>query len=279
MSKYFFKYLTLASSLLILAACGPSSDDTAPKKSKSQAEQAVQHLEKKTPPKSEQTTTTSQTTTVNTTTTSSTSKADKASSKSQTASNIDAQSIIAGDYSSLAGTWKNALGETLVFTKDGLVTTDMIISFSSYQDNKLYFSIANPNSLTGGGALVIIPAGTLSPGGIQFGKDVMTAGQSLASEDDPFYKVSDSQTPLPYRPESNSGRGSGDSLSGYLNLYQDTPVYARPDRTTEPVITYPKGESVYWDKYISENGEYWYSYVTYAGERYYIAHADTFSDQ
>ncbi|NKZ19578.1 hypothetical protein HF992_01700 [Streptococcus ovuberis] len=148
----------------------------------------------------------------------------------------------------------------------------MTITYQSLKDNLISFSINPTNAPTGGGVLTIIPAGTKSPGGLTFQEDVMTAGQSLSAESHPFSRISDDQAPLPFFPEED--KESVEVTSGYLNLTKDTPVFAKPDKSMEPVMTYPKGESVFWDKYFSENGEFWYSYVTYDGVRYYISYTD-----
>lgn len=64
--------------------------------------------------------------------------------------------------------------------------------------------------------------------------------------------------------------------SGTLELTQDTPVYAEPDKNSAVIFTQPKGE-LNWDSYSSENGEFWYSFVLPGeggGTRYYIAYSD-----
>lgn len=75
---------------------------------------------------------------------------------------------------------------------------------------------------------------------------------------------------------SQSGRGSVEVSSGTLEIYQDTPVYAETNKSSEIVYMQPKG-SIDWDDYIQENGEFWYSFVSTQGNeetRYYIAYSD-----
>ena len=78
-------------------------------------------------------------------------------------------------------------------------------------------------------------------------------------------------------PSIVQSQGGGTQVtSGTLELYQDTPVYASPDKSSEVAYTYPKG-NVDWDQYVFENGENWYSFVVSNGtesKRYYIAYSD-----
>ncbi len=78
-------------------------------------------------------------------------------------------------------------------------------------------------------------------------------------------------------PSIVQSQGGGTQVtSGTLELYQDTPVYASPDKSGEVAYTYPKG-NVDWDQYVFENGENWYSFVVSNGtesKRYYIAYSD-----
>ncbi|MET3557033.1 hypothetical protein ABID29_000142 [Streptococcus rupicaprae] len=270
MFKMFHKTVTLFSALLLLSACGSKAAEPVTS-TKSSAEKVA---EKQQP----STTTTSSSEGSKTSASSSTTKSQTAITKPSTTdtsasnSNLDPQAISQGDFTSLAGTWKNDLGETLVFSPDALLTENTTLTYQSLKDNVLYFSINPTNAPTGGAALTMIPAGVKSPGGLTFQQDVITSGQSLVAENHPFYRVSSAQEPLPFFPEED--KGSVEVTSGYLNLIEDTPVYAKPDKSMGPVMTYPKGESVFWDKYFSENGEFWYSYVTYEGVRYYISYTD-----
>ena len=78
-------------------------------------------------------------------------------------------------------------------------------------------------------------------------------------------------------PSIVQSQGGGTQVtSGTLELYQDTPVYASPDKSSEVAYTYPK-VNVDWDQYVFENGENWYSFVVSNGtesKRYYIAYSD-----
>lgn len=270
MSKFFCKTVALASALLLLSACGQKTSESVTN-TKSSAEKVAEKQKNSSTgtSRSEKTTTTiSSTTTKSQTTTTPASSTNKA----DTISDLNPQAISQGDYTSLAGTWKNDLGETLVFSSTALLTENLTLTYHSYKDNILSFSINPTDAPTGGAALTIIPAGVKSPGGLTFQEDVITSGQSLVAENHPFYRVSNAQEPLPFFPEAE--KGDVEVTSGYLHLTEDTPVYAKPDKSFGPVMTYPKGESVFWDKYFSENGEFWYSYVTYEGVRYYISYTD-----
>lgn len=278
MSNSLFKALPLVATLFLLGACGPqkNTNKAAPQNrtTKTSAEKVVEKQNKSNSTSASKSQKSSTKTSDQTT---SSSKKETEPSKTLTEkpdkkSNLNSEAISQGDYSSLAGTWQNDLGETFVFTPTGLVTENRSMQYTGYKDEIVYFNIYPTNSPTGGAALMVIPKGVQTPGGAYYNQDALTAGQSLSSENHPFYRVSDSQIPKPFDENRTA------STSGYAYLEKDTPVYATPDKSTEPVMTYPKGETVYWDKYISENGETWYSYVTYAGERYYIAHSDTTTD-
>ncbi|MGT2666909.1 DUF6287 domain-containing protein [Streptococcus rifensis] len=201
-------------------------------------------------------------------------------SNPQTASNSEAtpvtgmnvEAIAKGDFSSIAGTWQNDLGQTLVFNNNGLVSDENVIGFLGLSDQGLAsFGLQPVHSAVGGAGLYMIPQGKNSPSGLNFGQDAMTAGQSAGSENHPFYKVSSSTAAQPF---SNPSDATTTIPEGSIAIIRDVPVYAFPDRLSEPVFDYPAGSYVLCDQYFEQDGEYWYSYISETGERYYFAVSD-----
>ncbi|MGT2785577.1 DUF6287 domain-containing protein [Streptococcus merionis] len=275
--KTVLKSLALLSTLFIITACSNGKQNT---------ESSSTSVSK-----SSQTTTTKSTSTKNTSSSqkksevasssaksasgsSSSSKASSSSSSANTPSSsetkpaasttaFDLKAIEAGDFSSVAGTWKNDDGMTFVLNKSGLVSKTSSLTFLSNQNGVLHFNMAS--SYGGGAAFMIVPKGASAPGGTTYLEDALVAGQSATDEDHPFYKVSSSTT-LVEEPASPS--------SVYLAV--DTNVYVQPDRSAEVAFTYPAGNTVNWDRFFESNGENWYSYVSHEGIRYYIPHSDTY---
>jgi len=79
-----------------------------------------------------------------------------ASSKSTSAS-MDLDAIQNGDYSSIAGIWKNGKGQTLTFDKNGLVSTTE--KLGKPKMDRGYLTVA-VNTNTSGYSIIFLPAGT-----------------------------------------------------------------------------------------------------------------------
>ena len=158
-----------------------------------------QDAEVVTTPTTEQRSTTSMTTTSTTTTSSTTSQEsittteeerpstqeEKTNAESQ---KIDEQAILNGDYSTLAGTWRNGLGQEFTFDKNGLVNSGNIEKVSMGNDGSINFSVRS--GATGFG-MSIYPAGTTMKWvDSDLSKNRLTAGQAApTSSEQVFYKV------------------------------------------------------------------------------------------
>ena len=73
---------------------------------------------------------------------------------------IDTQAILHGDYSSIAGTWRNEIGHEIVFNKNGLVKGGQIAQLGMGSDGNIAFSISSGPI---GAAMGIYPPGTSIP--------------------------------------------------------------------------------------------------------------------
>ena len=77
-----------------------------------------------------------------------------------TTQSIDTQAILHGDYSSIAGTWRNELGYEIVFNKNGLTKGGQIAQSGMGSDGHIGFSISSGPI---GAAMGIYPPGTSIP--------------------------------------------------------------------------------------------------------------------
>ena len=127
----------------------------------------------------------------------------KSASSSKKSSGMNIQEIQNGDFSSIAGTWRNGKGWTLVF--DGAGSADqiflngesMVVNRIQQTDNHLSGGFANPKYKVGGAIIRFIPAGTSLPVYVEqiadpsdSGKDRIWTGQSAGWEaSDFFYRV------------------------------------------------------------------------------------------
>ena len=127
----------------------------------------------------------------------------KAASSSKKSSGMNIQEIQNGDFSSIAGTWRNGKGWTLVF--DGAGSADqvflngesMVVNRIQPTDNHLSGGFANPKYKVGGAIIRFIPGGTSLPVYVEqiadpsdIGKDRIWTGQSAWWEaSDFFYRV------------------------------------------------------------------------------------------
>lgn len=77
-----------------------------------------------------------------------------------TTQEIDTKAILHGDYSSIAGTWRNELGHEIVFNKNGLVKGGQIAQSGMGSDGHIGFSVSSGPI---GAAMGIYPPGTSIP--------------------------------------------------------------------------------------------------------------------
>ena len=127
----------------------------------------------------------------------------KSASSSKKSSGMNIQEIQNGDFSSIAGTWKNGKGWTLVFDGNGsanqvfLNGENMLVNRIQQTDNHLSGGFSNPKYKVGGAIIRFIPAGTSLPVYVEqiadpsdSGKDRIWTGQSAGWEaSDFFYRV------------------------------------------------------------------------------------------
>ena len=93
----------------------------------------------------------------------------KSASSSKKSSGMNIQEIQNGDFSSIAGTWKNGKGWTLVFDGNGsadqvfLNGENMLVNRIQPTDNHLSGGFSNPKHKVGGAIIRFIPAGVTLP--------------------------------------------------------------------------------------------------------------------
>ena len=93
----------------------------------------------------------------------------KSASTSKKSSGMNIQEIQNGDFSSIAGTWKNGKGWTLVFDGNGsadqvfLNGENMLVNRIQPTDNHLSGGFSNPKHKVGGAIIRFIPAGVTLP--------------------------------------------------------------------------------------------------------------------
>ena len=104
-------------------------------------------------------------------------------------SSLDVSAIANGDFTTIAGTWQNANGETLVFDNNGLVSDTQVISSQGVSGEKALFGIGPKDSEVGSAALFVIPAGVPTVGGKTYQQDALVVGQSESAEATPYYRV------------------------------------------------------------------------------------------
>ena len=101
---------------------------------------------------------------------------------------IDEQAILNGDFSTLVGTWRNALGQEFTFDKNGLVNSGNIEKASIGNDGSINFSVRTGNT---GFGMIIYPAGTTMKWvDSDPSKNRLIAGQAAPTRSEQvFYKV------------------------------------------------------------------------------------------
>ncbi|MBP2623995.1 DUF6287 domain-containing protein [Streptococcus oricebi] len=103
--------------------------------------------------------------------------------------------IINGDFSSVAGTWRNDRGETLVFDSSGFVSNGTTSNYelrdiALYEGDKLSAGLVPTEATIGGAPIYMIPAGTIYYSEQSTEKDRIYVGSSLADNvAHPYYKV------------------------------------------------------------------------------------------
>lgn len=109
------------------------------------------------------------------------------SQTTETSAAMDLNACIAGDFSSVAGTWQNAYGDTLTFNNTGLVSDTYDMTYTGPDGT---FNLTVKNGI-GGAGLMMIPAGTPDPAGTTYTEDVMFVGQDFSPGMAPYYRVSE----------------------------------------------------------------------------------------
>ena len=155
MKKKLRCYLTLLLSLGLLAACSTHSQNST---NQSSSSTTVSSSVKKSTSSSE----------------TSTSSTESSSSTEVTLAPINTGAILKADYSTMAGTWQNASGETLMFNDAGLATEGLTADFLDIDQNGILLLDVQTGSKTNV-TLYIVPANT------SFSSDYLN-GQSDNSE-------------------------------------------------------------------------------------------------
>jgi len=113
-------------------------------------------------------------------------------------SSLDMQAIDSGDFSSMAGTWRDANGVTYTFDAKGLVSdvAKLELVYAGLDENGIYRTNIRWHNLTGA-ALSIIPAGKKLPAGetvsgqdpTDSSRDRFIIAQGISEHPDVFYHV------------------------------------------------------------------------------------------
>ena len=151
MKKKLRCYLTLLLSLGLLAACSTHSQNST---NQSSSSTTVSSSVKKSTSSSE--TSTSLTVSSESEEASST---ESSSSTEVTLAPINTGAILKADYSTMAGTWQNASGETLTFNDAGLATEGLTADFLDIDQNGILLLDVQTGSKTNV-TLYIVPANT-----------------------------------------------------------------------------------------------------------------------
>lgn len=127
-------------------------------------------------------------------------------SKSNKETGMDINAIQNGDFSSIAGTWKNGKGYTMTFDKNGLVsdTEKVAIEYGKITDGFFKAGLVPKEVGSGGGMVAFLPKGVALTGSVTSSpnekaddqsdksKDRIWSGQSIYGTTDDsyfFYKV------------------------------------------------------------------------------------------
>ncbi|MBF6977334.1 hypothetical protein IFO72_08700 [Streptococcus macedonicus] len=145
MKKKLRCYLTLLLSLGLLVACSTHSQNST---NQSYSSTTVSSSVKKSTSSSEISTSSAVS-----------SKSEEASSTEVTLAPINTGAILKADYSTMAGTWQNASGETLTFDDAGLATAGLTADFLDIDQNGILLLDVQTGSKTNV-TLYIVPANT-----------------------------------------------------------------------------------------------------------------------
>lgn len=111
-----------------------------------------------------------------------------------TASSISVENIANGDFSTIAGTWSNDLGESVTVDSNGQANVSgdsdpySVVS-GTIEGNVFFGGIFNPIYEVGGAAFIVIPAGTANPySGEVVTVDTIVIGQSGDANQHPYYR-------------------------------------------------------------------------------------------
>lgn len=192
----FYKGIVLCSLSVLLVACASKKEVETKSKTKATVSQTTTRQPSSTKiTKSSQTETTVSTEVASAETTLEASQNITTVEPIQNAMNLE--QILAGDFSSVAGTWQNAKGQTYILDKDGLVADDLVIEST-------YWGGITEGIVTGsvrhsqgtGFAMVFIPAGKVMPPDVypdasDSTRDRILTGQAYQISDPDlfFYKI------------------------------------------------------------------------------------------
>ncbi len=205
----------LVSSLVLLGAC--SGKKTATKTSSSASSSQQVSSTSKSSSASSSSSKTSSTTTASSTATVTNHK------------NMDIQAILAGDFSSIKGTWRNKAGHTMMFDETGLVSEGS--NLDEYAEIKDGMYQTDVYSTAGAGyALVLVPAGVVIPDGYFYdgsdpsdsSRDRIFGTQNVLSvaSFDPMYKHSNISSVEEWKvADTGIALENGQSTIDYANTF------------------------------------------------------------
>ncbi|SFR65999.1 hypothetical protein SAMN05216416_0650 [Streptococcus equinus] len=109
-------------------------------------------------------------------------------------SDIDFECLAYGDFSSLAGTWSNDLGESVTLAQDGQASLSRTqspyqVKTNIVKGNVCFGTIYDPNSLTESAAFIVVPKGIGDPflGEVRT-SDCLIIGQCASDSEHPYFK-------------------------------------------------------------------------------------------
>lgn len=187
--SYKIAALLMLSSTLLLTGCHKNSSQSKTHSSSAKTSQTSKTHSQKGSSQNQSSQSSDQNQTNGGTTTSSSSTNQGSDNNQASTSSLDITAI-SNDFSSIAGTWQNTNGETLVFDDNGLVSDTQVISSQGVSGEKALFGIGPKDSEVGSAVLFVIPAGVPTVGGKTYQQDALVVGQSESAESTPYYRVS-----------------------------------------------------------------------------------------
>lgn len=116
-------------------------------------------------------------------------------SQATTSGGLDINAAASGDFSAIAGTWTNDLGDSVTISANGSVTATSLtgtyqISSNGVTGNAFFGTVYNPNESAGSANITVIPANVANPrtGGVT-SQDSLTMGQDASADDHPYYRI------------------------------------------------------------------------------------------